>query len=100
VCRSPGTDSAPYPIAKKLSTNGIPGIDNAPVCMAVYAKCSRRRARWTSSKPSPHCTARTYGLPPNEGTITLERAEVTVPEEIEGMVPFLAGQTLRWRMTA
>jgi dihydroorotase len=38
-----------------------------------------------------------YGLPLNEGTITLERAEVTVPDEIDGIVPFLAGQTLSWQ---
>jgi len=38
-----------------------------------------------------------YGLPLNEGTVTLERAEVEVPDEIAGLVPFHAGQTLRWR---
>jgi dihydroorotase len=37
-CYFLGTDSAPHPVAKKLSVNGIPGIYNAPVCMAVYAK--------------------------------------------------------------
>ena len=39
-----------------------------------------------------------YGLPLNEGTVTLERTEVKVPDEIDGMVPFLAGQTLRWKI--
>ena len=41
--------------------------------------------------------ARFYGLPVNEGTVTLERAEVEVPDEIDGVVPFHAGETLRWR---
>ena len=41
---------------------------------------------------------RFYGLPLNEGTVTLERAEVVVPDEIDGVVPFHAGETLRWRM--
>jgi dihydroorotase len=40
---------------------------------------------------------RFYGLPLNEETITLERAEIDVPEEIDGIVPFHAGETLRWR---
>ena len=42
---------------------------------------------------------RFYGLPVNEGTITLERAErSTVPDEIDGVVPFHAGETLSWRL--
>ena len=44
---------------------------------------------------------RFYGLPLNEGTVTLERAETLVPEAIvEGdvrVVPFHAGETLEWR---
>jgi dihydroorotase len=29
--------------------------------------------------------------------MTLQRAAVEVPEEIEGIVPFHAGEKLRWR---
>jgi dihydroorotase len=39
-----------------------------------------------------------YGLPLNEGTVTLERTEVEVPQEIAGVVPFHAGETLRWKL--
>ena len=41
--------------------------------------------------------ARFYGLPLNEGTVTLERVPAEVPEEIAGVIPFHAGETLRWR---
>jgi len=41
---------------------------------------------------------RFYGLPINEGTVTLERAETQVPDEIVGLVPFHAGEMLRWRL--
>ncbi len=41
---------------------------------------------------------RFYGLPLNEGSVTLERSSVEVPEEIAGVVPFHAGETLRWRV--
>ncbi len=41
---------------------------------------------------------RFYGLPVNEETVTLERADIQVPDEIEGIVPFHAGETLRWRL--
>ncbi len=43
---------------------------------------------------------RFYGLPLNEGTVTLERTEHVVPEQIGGVVPFHAGETLRWRFAA
>ena len=42
--------------------------------------------------------ARFYDLPLNEETVTLERTEVEVPAEIAGVVPFHAGETLRWRL--
>ena len=44
--------------------------------------------------------ARFYDLPVNEETVTLERGEVTVPDTIEDIVPFHAGETLGWRMLA
>ena len=47
---------------------------------------------------------RFYGLPVNEDFIELTRTPVTQPEEIalgdECVVPFLAGQTLNWTVTA
>jgi dihydroorotase len=38
-----------------------------------------------------------YGLPVNEETVTLERFYHDVPPEIDGLVPFHAGETIRWR---
>ena len=64
-------------MAKKLSVNGIPGIFNAPVCLAVYAKVFEeegaldRLEAFASLNGPAH-----YGLPPNEGTITLEKKPV------------------------
>ena len=44
---------------------------------------------------------RFYGLPLNEGTVTLERSGTQVPELIDGngtpIVPFHAGEELAWR---
>jgi dihydroorotase len=40
-------------------------------------------------------------VPLNEGTVTLERAEVRVPDTLDAagtaVVPFHAGETLGWR---
>ena len=46
---------------------------------------------------------RFYGLALNEGSVTLERREFLVPEATgqngHSVVPFKAGETLRWRLT-
>jgi dihydroorotase len=43
-----------------------------------------------------------YGLPLNEGTVTLERIDDAVPDKVEHgaieLVPFHAGERLGWRM--
>ena len=44
-----------------------------------------------------------YGLPVNTGTVTLERADWVVPETVPlagggAIRPFLAGETVRWRL--
>ena len=44
--------------------------------------------------------ARFYGLPLNEGTVTLEKAAAQVPGEVAGIVPFHAGETLAWSLKA
>ncbi len=41
--------------------------------------------------------ARFYGLPLNEGTLTLHREEQAVPERVGELVPFHAGGRMRWR---
>ena len=45
---------------------------------------------------------RFYGLPLNEGTVTLERVPTPVPTEIDlagtTLVPFHFGETLGWRL--
>jgi dihydroorotase len=42
-----------------------------------------------------------YGLPLNEGRVTLEPVSFTAPERIEapngGLVPFLGGEEVNWR---
>ena len=47
---------------------------------------------------------RFYGLPVNEGTVTLERRSMEVPERLPlidtEIVPFHAGATLGWSVTA
>ena len=93
-----GTDSAPHGREAKESGCGCAGIFNAPFALESYATVfdeegalDRLEAFAAENGPA------FYGLPLNEGTVTLQRAELPVPAEISGLVPFHAGETLGWR---
>ncbi len=99
-----GTDSAPHRIETKEAACGCAGIFNAPFALESYAAVfdeedALDRLEAFASENGP----RFYGLPFNEGTVTLARADNPIPEsfvtgDIE-LVPFHAGETLRWRIT-
>ena len=93
-----GTDSAPHSREAKESSCGCAGIFNAPFALESYLQVFEEegaldRFEAFASEHGP----RFYGLPLNDGTVTLERTETAVPEAIDGLVPFHAGQTLNWR---
>jgi dihydroorotase len=98
-----GTDSAPHARHAKESACGCAGIFNAPFALESYvsvfeAEDALRHFEGFASEHGP----KFYRLPLNEGTITLEKAPVEVPEEVvvegETLVPFHAGETLGWRL--
>jgi dihydroorotase len=98
-----GTDSAPHPVHAKESGCGCAGIFNAPVALEAYATVfdeegALDRLEAFASENGP----RFYGLPLNEGTVTLCRSEMRVPERIgsggDEVIPFLAGSTLPWSL--
>jgi dihydroorotase len=94
-----GTDSAPHGREAKESGCGCAGIFNAPFALESYASVFEDEGALDHFEAfASESGARFYGLPLNEGTITLQRAEVKVPSEIAGVVPFHAGETLRWQM--
>ena len=93
-----GTDSAPHTREAKESACGCAGIFNAPFALESYlavfeAEGALGHFEGFASEHGP----RFYGLPLNEGTVTLARASAEVPHEIAGVVPFHAGETLAWR---
>ena len=93
-----GTDSAPHTREAKESACGCAGIFNAPFALESYAGVFEEehaldKFEAFASVSGPNF----YGLPLNDATVSLEKAEVEVPAEIAGVVPFHAGETLRWR---
>ena len=93
-----GTDSAPHRREDKESACGCAGIFNAPFALESYLAVFEAEGALAhfESFASEH-GPRFYGLPLNDGTVTLERGPVEVPPEIAGVVPFHAGETLGWR---
>ena len=94
-----GTDSAPHVAAAKQSACGCAGLFNAPFALEAYAQVfdeegALDRLEGFASVNGPAF----YGLPLNEGTVTLERSTVDVPANIGDVVPFGAGGTFGWRM--
>ncbi|MFD1788055.1 dihydroorotase [Sphingomonas floccifaciens] len=98
-----GTDTAPHMVEAKLSACGCAGIFSALTALELYAEVFDQddaldRFEGFASENG----ARFYGLPLNEGTVTLERAPLDVPEQFGAgeshVVPFRAGETLAWRM--
>jgi dihydroorotase len=94
-----GTDSAPHLRGAKESACGCAGIFNAPFALESYlmvfeAEGALDKFAGFASEHGP----KFYGLPPNEGTITLVREPAEVPDEISGVVPFHAGEMLDWRL--
>jgi dihydroorotase len=96
-----GTDSAPHTREAKESACGCAGLFNAPFALESYTQVfdeedALDKFEAFASENGP----RFYGLPLNEGMLTLERAGCPVAEDIAGLVPFHAGESLRWRMVA
>ena len=95
-----GTDSAPHARGAKESACGCAGIFNAPYALESYAQAFEEEGALDHFEGfAAEHGARFYGLPLNEGTVTLERVEQIVPAEVDGLVPFRAGDALRWRFT-
>lgn len=98
-----GTDSAPHMREAKESACGCAGIFNAPFALESYLEVFEEEGAIDRFEgfASLHGPA-FYGLPVNEETITLERVEAPVPDSLPAagseIVPFHAGQVLRWRL--
>jgi dihydroorotase len=100
-----GTDTAPHEIHRKEMDCGCAGIFNAPYALESYLAVfdeegALDRFEGFASEHGP----RFYGLPLNDGTVTLERTAHAVPAKVEhgdiSLVPFHAGETLAWRLSA
>jgi len=92
-----GTDSAPHLKKDKESDRGCAGIYSAPVAMPVLletfesAGALAKVENFTSVFGSDF-----YKIPRNTSTLRMRKKPWKVPDEIHGVVPYKAGETLSW----
>lgn len=96
-----GTDSAPHARHKKETSCGCAGCFNAPSALGAYTTVfeemnALHHFEGFCSLNGP----RFYGLPVNEAQITLVKQDQTIARSIalsdDNLIPFLAGETVRW----
>ena len=98
-----GTDSAPHAAALKEQSVCGAGCFTAPAALELYAEAfeaagALHRLEGFASLHGPAF----YGLPPNDGTVTLRREPWTLPETLpfgDAIIkPLRAGETLNWKL--
>jgi dihydroorotase len=98
-----GTDSAPHAVPAKETACGCAGIFTAPCALETYAEVFEEEAALDRLEAFASLNGPAfYRLSPNAARVTLRREPSQVPERIgEGstaVIPFRAGETLRWRL--
>ncbi len=100
-----GTDSAPHAREAKESACGCAGMYTAHAALELYARAfdaagALEQLEGFASRHGPAF----YGLPPNSGTVTLEKADWQVPDSYpladSTLVPLFAGEAMDWRIKA
>ena len=101
-----GTDTAPHPVHEKESDCGCAGIFSAPTAMQVYTQVFDEAGALDKLEAFASINGpRFYGLAANEGTVTLVRDVVEVPERVETaegeiVMVFRPDAGLNWRIMA
>ncbi len=92
-----GSDSAPHPREKKECAKGACGVYTAPILPQLLVEVFEEAGHLDRLEDfTSRFGAQFYGLPPNEGTISLVKKEWLVPEQIGNIVPFKSLTRLKW----
>jgi dihydroorotase len=99
-----GTDTAPHAVGAKESACGCAGVFNAPYAMESYALTFEEEGALDKLEKFASLNGpKFYGLPLNEGTMTLTKKDQQVPERFTlsetDIIPFHAGEVLGWTVS-
>jgi dihydroorotase len=100
-----GTDSAPHARQAKESGCGCAGVFSAPAALELYAEAFEQAGRLDRLEAfASERGAEFYGVPRNEGHVTLMREPWSLPARCayggDEIVPLRAGTQLAWRLAA
>lgn len=100
-----GTDSAPHARHTKETACGCAGIYSAHAGIELYAEAFEAAGALPKLEAfASHFGADWYGLPRNHDTIALVKTPWTVPADYpfgaDTIVPWFAGESLRWQLAA
>ena len=94
-----GSDSAPHARELKECDSCPAGAYTAPIILPALAALFEEAGCLNRLEDFLCRIGREfYRMPPNPGSVTLVRENWRVPDESEGCVPLMAGQTLPWRI--
>lgn len=98
-----GTDSAPHARNAKEAACGCAGCYTALHALELYATAFDSIGRLDAFEAFASLNGPTfYGLPVNDGTVTLEQVPSIIPQGLpmgdQTVVPLAAGETLQWRI--
>jgi dihydroorotase len=98
-----GTDSAPHAVHTKEASCGCAGCYTALHAMELYAAAFEQAGALDKLEAFASLNGPAfYGLPVNEGTITLKREAWTLPATVpmgeHDLVPLNAGEQIVWKM--
>lgn len=98
-----GSDSAPHAKGLKENACGCAGCYTAVHALELYATAFERANKIDQLEAFASFRGPDfYGLPRNQGVVTLKREPYTVPLEVpyghETLVPLAAGEVLPWKM--
>lgn len=100
-----GTDSAPHPRGLKEHACGCAGCYTAFHAMELYATAFEAAGRLENLDAfASRNGAEFYGLPLNQGTLTLRKTALKIPGELPmagtTVVPLAAGEELGWQVVS
>ncbi len=99
-----GTDSAPHTLTAKESACGCGGIFSAPAALEFYVQVFDEEGALDNFEAFASLNGPAfYGLPTNDGRLTLKRGETRVPKDVaagdgDTVKPFLAGESVGWTL--
>jgi dihydroorotase len=96
-----GSDSAPHPVERKEAAGCAAGVFTAPVILPMLVELFAQHHALDRLQAFVSDNARrVYGLTPPAKAVTLTRAPWQVPDRYGDVVPFAAGRSLPWQVTA